>query len=162
MEGFTTYSIHRPDPDKSIGVGLVICPGGGYTDICLDREGHDLALRLKEHGVTSLVLKYRTNTGGLNDARAFFWDTYLPEIIADAHQALCTLRKQADALKIDPKRIGICGFSAGGHLVLSSVLHAAEADPTARPDFAGLLYPWIGGPPLKGADGIKEFLQPSS
>ena len=105
--------------------------------------------------MTSLVLKYRTNTGGLHDKRAFPWDTYLPEAVADAHQAMRTLRLQADELKIDPKRVGICGFSAGGHLALSSVLHAADADPTARPDFAGLLYPWIGGPPLKDAKGVK-------
>jgi acetyl esterase/lipase len=150
-----TFSIHRPDPEKANGVGLVICPGGGYTDVWLDREGHDLALRLKEHGVTSLVLKYRTNTGGLHDARAFPWDTYVPEVVADAHQALRTLRLQADELRVDPKRIGICGFSAGGHLALSAVLHAAEADATARPDFAGLLYPWIGGPPLKDPAGVK-------
>ena len=79
----------------------------------------------------------------------------MPEVVADAHQALRTLRLQADELRVDPKRIGICGFSAGGHLALSAVLHAAEADATARPDFAGLLYPWIGGPPLKDPAGVK-------
>jgi len=53
-----TYTIHRPE--KPSGVGLVICPGGGFRDIWIDREGHDLALWLKDHDVTSLVLKYRT------------------------------------------------------------------------------------------------------
>jgi acetyl esterase/lipase len=149
-----TFTIHRPDPEKVNGVGLVICPGGGYSDVWLDREGHDLAIRLKEHGVTSLVLKYRTNSGGLHDKRAFPWEIYLPEVVADAHQALRTLRLQAEELKIDPARIGICGFSAGGHLALSAVLHAADTDAKGRPDFAGLLYPWIGGPPLKIPDGI--------
>ena len=148
-----TYSIHRPDPGKANGVGLVICPGGGYSDVWLDREGHDLALKLKEHGITSLVLKYRTNAGGLYDERAFPWDTYMPEVIADAHQAIRTLRQQAEALTLDSKRVGICGFSAGGHLALSAVLHAGAADPSARPDFAGLLYPWLGGPPLKEPEG---------
>lgn len=150
-----TYTIHQPDPGKANGVGLVICPGGGYTDVWLDREGHDLAIRLKEHGITSLVLKYRTNSGGLYEKRAFPWDTYLPEVIADAHQGIRTLRQKADELKLDPTHIGICGFSAGGHLALSAVLHASDEDPASRPDFAGLLYPWIGGPPLKSPEGVK-------
>jgi len=61
-----TYSIHRPRNPN--GVGLVICPGGGFRDVWIDREGHDLALCLKDHNVTSLVLKYRTRPADLKPA----------------------------------------------------------------------------------------------
>ncbi|MEM7388107.1 MAG: alpha/beta hydrolase [Verrucomicrobiota bacterium] len=118
-----TYSIFRPETGQGNGVGVVICPGGGYTDVWLDREGHDLAIRLKEYGITSLVLKYRTNTGSLNGKRTFEWKDYLPVVISDAHQAITTLRSEAEALNLKPDRIGICGFSAGGHLALSAVLN---------------------------------------
>ena len=64
-----TYSIHQAAKAQATGVGLVICPGGGYRDVWLDREGHDLALWLKGRGITSLVLKYRTNNGGQGEDR---------------------------------------------------------------------------------------------
>ena len=102
-----TYSIHRPE--KPNGVGLVICPGGGYRDVWLDREGHDLAIWLKDHGVTSLVLKYRTNSGDDND-RVYSWEKYLPAVQADARQAIRILRKGALDLGLQSNRIGICGF----------------------------------------------------
>lgn len=147
-----SYTIHRPEEGKWNGVGLVICPGGGYNDVWLDREGHDLALKLKEFGITSLVLKYRTNTseGG---KRPFPWEDYLPEVVADAHQAIRTLRDHAEDLKLRSDRIGICGYSAGGHLALSAVLEHDASDPASEVNFAGLLYPWINGPPLKETDG---------
>ena len=140
-----TYTLHVADPEGATGIGLVICPGGGYNDVWLDREGHDLALRLKGKGITSLVLKYRTNSEG-EGGRPYRWKDYIPEVTADAQQALHTLRDRAEELSLDPDKIGICGFSAGGHLALSAAL--AEADPKHLPNFAGLLYPWLeGGPP---------------
>ncbi|MBE3096600.1 MAG: alpha/beta hydrolase [Planctomycetes bacterium] len=139
-----TYSIHRPRNPN--GVGLVICPGGGFRDVWLDREGHDLALCLKDHNVTSLVLKYRTRPAGEKtsaDAR----QDYLRAVQADARQAIRILRKEAPDLGLQANKIGICGFSAGGQLALMCALQAEpklpETEVSGMPDFAGLFYPGI-------------------
>jgi len=139
-----TYSIHRPG--KPNGVGLVICPGGGFRDVWIDREGHDLAIWLKKHGVTSLVLKYRTRLPD-DKSPANAWPNYQRAVLADARQAVRILRRDADALGLQPDKIGICGFSAGGHLALTAALRAepkpAQGEVRGMPDFAGLFYPGI-------------------
>jgi acetyl esterase/lipase len=139
-----TYSIHRPRNPN--GVGLVICPGGGFRDVWLDREGHDLAIWLKDHNVTSLVLKYRTRLP--NDSQsANAWQNYLRAVQADARQAIHILRNGAFDLGLQPDKIGICGFSAGGQLALICSLNAepelSEVEVSGMPDFAGLFYPGI-------------------
>ena len=138
-----TYSIHRPK--KPNGVGLVICPGGGFRDIWIDREGHDLAIWLKGLNVTSLVLKYRTRPSNLSVRNA--WQNYQRAVQADARQAIRILRKGAPGLGLKPDRIGICGFSAGGHLAISCALHPEPKLPedkvSGMPSFAGLFYPGI-------------------
>ena len=138
-----TYSPHRPE--KPNGVGLVICPGGGFCDIWIDREGHDLAIWLKDHGVTSLVLKYRTRPVELTSRE--MWQDYQDAVQADGRQAIRILREQANELGLDPHRIGICGFSAGGHLAISCTLHGepktVERKVSGMPDFTGLFYPGI-------------------
>lgn len=140
-----TYSIHRPNQPN--GVGLVICPGGGYRDVWLDREGHDLAIWLTKHGITSLVLKYRTNSGKDDDQRVYSWEHYLPAVEADARQAIRILRTEASELGLKPNKIGIGGFSAGGNLALITTLYVEPKrnSPTVSgmPDFAGLFYPWF-------------------
>lgn len=139
-----TYSIHRPRNPN--GVGLVICPGGGFRDVWLDREGHDLAIWLKNHNVTSLVLKYRTRLANdHNSANA--WQNYLRAVQADGRQAIRILRKGASDLDLQPNKIGVCGFSAGGHLALTCSLYSepelSETEVSGMPDFAGLFYPGI-------------------
>ena len=138
-----TYTIHRPN--KPNGVGLVICPGGGFVDVWIDREGHDLAIWLKKHNVTSLVLKYRTRPVKLNGRNA--WLNYQRTVQADARQAIRILRKKAEALGLRPDKIGICGFSAGGHLAINTAFRAegklARGEVSGMPDFAGLFYPGI-------------------
>ena len=138
-----TYSIHRPE--KPNGVGLVICPGGGFRDVWIDREGHDLAIWLKDHNVTSLVLKYRTRPADLSAEDA--WQNYQNAVQADGRQAIRILRKQATDLGLQPNKIGICGFSAGGHLAISCALYgepkSLEPKISGIPDFAGLFYPGI-------------------
>ena len=129
-----TYAIHRPE--KPNGVALVICPGGGYRDVWLDREGHDLAIWLKQFGITSLVLKYRTNNTDYAD------EVYIPAVTSDARQAIRILRKAAASLGIESKKVGLCGFSAGGNLALN-VLFRDGADEDTRPNFVGLFYPWF-------------------
>ena len=138
-----TYSIHRPRNPN--GVGLVICPGGGFRDVWIDREGHDLALWLKDHNVTSLVLKYRTRPADLTPANA--WQDYQRAVQADARQAIRILRKEAPDLGLQPNKIGICGFSAGGQLAMMCALQPEpkppETEVSGMPDFAGLFYPGI-------------------
>ncbi|MBQ33190.1 MAG: hypothetical protein CL923_11685 [Deltaproteobacteria bacterium] len=138
-----TYSIHRPKNPN--GVGLVICPGGGFRDVWLDREGHDLAIWLKDHNVTCLVLKYRTRPASLKSANA--WQNYQRAVRADGRQAIRILRQGASEFGLQPNKIGICGFSAGGHLAISCSLRPEPKLPESKvsgmPDFAGLFYPGI-------------------
>jgi len=138
-----TYSIHRPQNPN--GVGLVICPGGGFKDVWIDREGHNLALWLKDHNVTSLVLKYRTRPADLKRANA--WRDYQRAVRSDGWKAIRTLRQQAKDLGLQPDKIGICGFSAGGHLAISCALRTESkllgTEVSGMPDFAGLFYPGI-------------------
>jgi len=139
-----TYSIHSPRNPS--GVGLVICPGGGFRDVWLDREGHDLAIWLKDHDVTCLVLKYRTFVASDKSA-ANTWPNALRAAEADARQAVRVLRRQASTPRLDPNKIGICGFSAGGQLALKGALYSEPKLPkgevSGMPNLAGLFYPGI-------------------
>ena len=142
-----SYTIHQTSKATATGVGLVLCPGGGYRDVWLDREGHDLGIWLQKQGITTLVLKYRTNYRANQSESAYPWADYLRAATADARQALQILRTQASSLHLDPEKIGIGGFSAGGHLALTVSLGMyGEDEPDAklpRPNFAGLFYPWL-------------------
>jgi acetyl esterase/lipase len=124
----------------------VICPGGGFRDVWLDREGNDLAIWLKDHGVTSLVLKYRTRLPN-DKSPANTWQNYQHAVQADGRQAIRILRKQASELHLKGDKIGICGFSAGGHLAINCALRAEPKLPktevSGMPDFAGLFYPGV-------------------
>jgi acetyl esterase/lipase len=95
-----TYIIHKPEKGKTNGVTVVICPGGGFRDVWFDREGNDFGIWLAQRGITSLVLKYRTFNA---DAEGFTlsWNEYLPQVYADAKQAIYTLRSKAKELEID-------------------------------------------------------------
>jgi acetyl esterase/lipase len=143
-------------------VGLVICPGGGFKDVWLDREGHDLALRLKEQNVTSLVLKYRTRMPNEEDSTKA-WQNYMNIVQADAWQAIRTLRSKATELGLQPNKIGICGFSAGGHLAITSALNveskSSDTEVSSVPDFAGLFYPGI---PEEAGQTLKRRLNARS
>jgi acetyl esterase/lipase len=127
-------------PEKPNGAAVVICPGGGYRVRVVNPEGHDIARWLNEHGITGIVLEYR-----LPDEKSF-----VP--LLDAQRALRTVRSKAVEWGCDPKRIGIAGFSAGGHLASTAATHfdsgdAQSTDPvnrlSCRPDFAILIYPVI-------------------
>ncbi len=135
-------------PAKPNGAVVVICPGGGYGMLCLGPEGHDIAKWLNSHGITGIVLEYRLPNG----------NRFLP--LLDAQRAIRMARNNAAAWNCDPKRIGIIGFSAGGHLASTAATHfddGAPADPdpinrlSSRPDFAILIYPVISmGPKTHG------------
>lgn len=127
-------------PDNSNGTAIIICPGGGYGNLVTGPEGTGIARWLSSHGITGVVLEYR-----LPEA-----DPLRP--LSDAQRAIRTVRAQAKKWNLDPKKIGIMGFSAGGHLASTAATHFDEGNPTAadpvermssRPDFAILIYPVI-------------------
>lgn len=135
-----TLTIYLPPTEKATGAAIVICPGGGYGAHAMNHEGHDVARWLNSIGVAGIILKYR-----LAPYRH-------PVPLQDAQRALRTARFRANELGIDPNRVGILGFSAGGHLASTAATHFDAGKPDAadpieqqssRPDFAVLCYPVI-------------------
>lgn len=133
-------TVHLPEPGQAKTAAVVICPGGGYRGRVVGPEGHGIAEWLNEHGIAGIVLEYRLPGGR----------PFVP--LLDAQRAIRTVRARADAWNIDPKRIGIIGFSAGGHLASTAATHFDAGNPQAtdpierlscRPDFAILVYPVI-------------------
>ena len=102
------YFLLKPDPDKTTGMAVVICPGGGYGCTCYGYEGLGPAEWLREQGILAVVLRYRVPNGHGS----------IP--LADAEQALRTVRSHATEWGVDPSRIGVMGFSAGGHLAATA------------------------------------------
>ncbi len=121
---------------------VVICPGGGYAVNAIGHEGYDVAEWFNSVGVAAFVLKYRVPDDRVMTNRAM-----VP--LADAQQALRLVRQNADKWNVDPDRVGILGFSAGGHLASTASTHyeidAAQTgdDTNLRPDFSVLVYPVI-------------------
>lgn len=141
--------IHRPSltvfrPEQPNGAAVIICPGGAYRIIAAGLEGYPIAERLNEVGMTAFVLKYRLPTTTDVDFKH-------PVPLSDALRAIQLVRYRAKEFEIDPARIGIMGFSAGGHLAASagtlySTHHFGTDDisrASSRPDFMGLGYPVI-------------------
>jgi len=127
--------------NNNTGAAVIICPGGGYWKLAVDHEGHDVARWLNSFGVSAYILKYR---------HAPKYQHPIP--LGDAQRAIRTARANAKEWKIDPNRIGILGFSAGGHLSSSAATHFDSGNTDAkdiierhssRPDCAILLYPVI-------------------
>ena len=125
---------------KGNGAALIICPGGGYGGLVTGPEGTGIAQWLNQHGIAGIVLEYRLPNG----------NRFVP--LLDAQRAIRTVRAKASSWGIDPYRIGIIGFSAGGHLASTASTHFDSGDPKApdpidrfgcRPDFAVLIYPVI-------------------
>lgn len=128
-----TYTLIKPEHPN--GVGIVICPGGGFREVCFDREGTDFALFLAKFGITSMVLKYRTfNLDALTSNLKY--EEYIYHVYADAKQAIYMLRKQAKELGLDTARIGIGGFSAGGALAIGTIIEMGDDN---LPEYANYL-----------------------
>jgi acetyl esterase/lipase len=138
IPGVWIYPAKKPN-----GAAVVVCPGGGYGVLALDHEGVQIADWLNTHGITAFVLKYRLGPKYNH-----------PTPLSDAQRAMRFAREKASELKFDARRVGILGFSAGGHLAStvgthheSWVLPGAPADAinrhSARPDFMVLMYPVI-------------------
>ena len=137
-----TLTVYQPPDDKRSGAAIVIFPGGGYRILAIDLEGTEVCEWLSRIGVTAVLVKYRVpEANGVPRFQA---------PLHDAQRALGMVRSHAAEWKIDPQRIGVLGFSAGGHLSATLLQNAAErtyarvddADTaTCRPDFAILVYP---------------------
>ena len=137
-----TITIYRPDPARDTGAAVLVCPGGGYHILAMDLEGTEVCEWLNSIGVTGVLLKYRVpRRAGL--------PAHVPPL-QDAQRALGLIRFQAKDLGLDPARIGVLGFSAGGHLSATlSNNHGERTYPavdeadkvSCRPDFCVLIYP---------------------
>lgn len=135
-----------PAPAASAtGAAVLVCPGGGYCGVAIDKEGHDIARWLNSFGVAGFVLKYRSPNPPLGPRCQ-------PDgPLRDAQRALRLIRSRAREWRLDAGRLGILGFSAGGHLAASaSTLFGDSAEPdralaklSCRPDFTVLVYPVI-------------------
>lgn len=130
-----TLTVYRPAVRAYGGSAIIICPGGAYGAVVIDREGFAIARWLQQQGITAAVLKYRMPT-----AETFV--DGLPVSQRDALQAIRFLRDRAKAWNISTDRIGIMGFSAGGHLAGSAAVFGVATD-GSRPDFVALIYPVV-------------------
>jgi len=136
-----TLTIWLPEPERATGAAVVVCPGGGYQMLANDHEGKQIAEWLNSLGVSAFVLKYRLGPR-----------YHHPAMIQDAGRAIRTVRAGASRWGLDPKRIAIIGFSAGGHLASTAGTHfdagKLDADDpiervSSRPDRLILVYPVI-------------------
>jgi len=132
----------RPTTGAATRAAIIVCPGGGYGHLSMEKEGNKIAEWLNSFGVTAFVLRYRhAGTGHKH-----------PTPMLDGQRAIRTVRARTGEWEIDPKKIGVMGFSAGGHLASTLGTHfdagtASASDPidraSSRPDFMILCYPVI-------------------
>lgn len=152
-----TLTIFLPPADKANGTAVIVVPGGGYRFIAADHEGTAVAKALNEWGVTAFVLKYR-----LPSDETMTDKTIGP--LQDAQRAIQLVREKAKLWQINPKQVGIMGFSAGGHLAGSATVHSDHAfipnplKTSLRPDFAILAYPVISFTDEYAHKGSREQL----
>ena len=140
-EDIPTLTVYLPDPGKAVGTAVVVCPGGGYVHLAMEKEGSDIAEWLNSIGIAAFVLKYRLGPR-----------YHHPIEMWDGQRALRYVRYHAKEYGINSNRIGIWGFSAGGHLASTVGTHFDNGKPHApdpidrvscRPDFMVLAYPVV-------------------
>jgi acetyl esterase/lipase/predicted amidohydrolase len=140
-----TISVFQPDAANRTGVAILICPGGGYWNLAWDKEGEEVAAWLNTLGITGVVLKYRVPRRPGEPERL-----PAPGALFDAQRAISLVRSRAKEWGIDPERIGVMGFSAGGHLAVMTAISSEkrsyepvdEVDRSScRPNFAVAAYP---------------------
>jgi len=137
-----TLTVFLPPEEKATGAAVLICPGGGYAALAFNHEGNAIAKWLNDNGVAGIILKYRLPSDLIMKDKSV-------GPLQDAQEAMRTIRRNAAAWNINPRKIGVMGFSAGGHLASSVSTHYEENvyevkdTISARPDFSLLIYPVI-------------------
>jgi len=133
---------YLPPKESATGTAVLICPGGGYGALAFNHEGHAIAKWLNDNGIAGIVLKYRLPSDLIMKDKSV-------GPLQDAQEAIRTIRRNAKNWNIDPNKVGVIGFSAGGHLASTLSTHYAEIvyevkdTISARPDFSLLIYPVI-------------------
>ncbi|MCX6260303.1 MAG: alpha/beta hydrolase [Bacteroidia bacterium] len=135
-------TVFLPAPEKANGAAVLICPGGGYGVLAFDHEGNAIAKWLNDNGIAGIILKYRLPSDQIMIDKSI-------GPLQDAHEAMRVIRRNAVSWKINPDRVGVIGFSAGGHLASTLSTHYAEKvydvkdNTSARPNFSLLIYPVV-------------------
>ncbi len=144
-----SLTVYLPRKEQATGAAVIICPGGGYSVLVLQTEGTNIALYLQQHGVAAFVLKYRMPSDAIMQDKSI-------GPLQDAQQAIRLVRNRATEWGVDAGRVGIMGFSAGGHLAAT----ASTRYPTAelRPAFSLLVYPVISMTDSLGHAGSRKNL----
>lgn len=152
-----TLTVYLPPKGKANGTAVIVCPGGGYTRLAIGHEGYEVAEKLNGIGVTAFVLKYR-----LPSDLTMMNKEIGP--LQDAQRSIQWVRQHAGEWGLDPGRIGIMGFSAGGHLASTAGTHFGQAfidnkdNISLRPDFMILIYPVISFSDSTGHRGSRDHL----
>ncbi len=152
-----TITAYLPPKSQANGTAVIICPGGGYSVLAAAHEGSDVAKEFVKQGVAAFVLKYR-----IPDDATMVNKEIGP--LQDAQEAMKTVRERATEWNINPQRIGIIGFSAGGHLASTEGTHYGKAviananNTSLRPDFMILIYPVISFDDSIGHRGSRDNL----
>ncbi|HEY1053868.1 MAG TPA: alpha/beta hydrolase, partial [Emticicia sp.] len=158
-KGITTPTLeyYKADPNLSTGTAVIVIPGGGYGVVVYNGEGINIAKALAEKGIAAFILKYRLPS-----------DEIMPDKkigpLQDAQQALKMVRENAEKWGIDKNKIGIMGFSAGGHLASTAATHFEKSwidnpnNTSLRPDFQVLVYPVISMQDSLAHKGSRENL----
>ena len=137
-----SLTVFLPTAEKATGTAVLICPGGGYGALAFDHEGYAIARWLNENGIAGIILKYRLPSDLIMKDKSV-------GPLQDAQEAIRIIRRNREHWKINPRKIGVIGFSAGGHLASTLSTHFAEKvydvndTVSARPDFSLLIYPVI-------------------
>jgi acetyl esterase/lipase len=151
-----TLTVYLPPKEKATGTAIVVCPGGGYARLAIDKEGHDIARWLTTIGVAGIVLKYRL-PGSMNGTREGFDAAREAAKVAieDGELAMEVARKRAADWGVRPDAIGMMGFSAGGHL---AAMVGMSAPAGLRPNFLVLVYPALPRQLRVTAEAPRTFL----
>jgi len=134
-------AVYLPEKNINKGVAVIICPGGGYSRLAYDHEGIQFAKWLQSQGITGIILKYRMPNG------------HKEVPLDDVHQAFRIVKSKANEWGINKNKVGIAGFSAGGHLASTASTHYTSTE--VRPDFSILFYPVISMEPTVSHGGSR-------
>lgn len=167
-----SLTVYLPPKDKATGTAVIVVPGGGHRVLVMNHEGYNVGQWLVQRGIAAFVLKHRLakDASAPEGQSPYQWDVHG---LADGQRAIRLVRSRAAEWNIDPTRVGILGFSAGGEIAFLSAMRAAPgeeptADPiqrqSARPDFQALIYPGKsalikpekGAPPVFLAAGFND------